>query len=453
MQNETVRDVIIVGGGVTGTALAKILSEYTNVESIALIEKAGTVGTINSHPLNNAQTSHDGSTETNYNLDHALEVRWASELLRHYALSKDDSTLFKITNRMALGVGDDEVQKLMKRYVDFKGHYPDLRLVGVRELTRIEPKIMEGRDPKQRIVAMVSDQGFAINYQRLSEYMLEDAKQSNKSFDCYFNTWVGEVDFKNEVYTLQTSRGPMRTRVLIFAAGAYSLKFAQELGYGLNYTIFPVAGSFVTTPKVLNGKVYPMQIEGMPFAAIHGDPDILDPTITRFGPTTKPLPLMERHHYNTMADYFRTGILSWAGLRSTAQVLWERNLIPYVIRNELYDMPFIGMRLFLNEVQKIVPTLRYEDLTLRRGAGGIRPQLVNMTTGQLEMGDSCIIGDKVIFNTTPSPGASICLGNAVRDTEQIMKFLGEGYRFRRDELMSDLNVADQELKHKVMYSA
>ena len=101
-------------------------------------------------------------------------------------------------------------------------------------------------------------------------------------------------------------------------------------------------------------------------------------------------------------------------------------------------MPIIGPLLFLQEVKTIVPTVRYGDLKLRRGAGGIRPQIVDLRTGKLVMGDVPLVGETCIFTTTPSPGASVCLANAKRDVARLVSFLGEGYRFDREAFEKEL---------------
>ena len=49
---------------------------------------------------------------------------------------------------------------------------------------------------------------------------------------------------------------------------------AKSLGYGKNLSFLSMAGSFYTAPKVLNGKVYTIQVPKLPFAAIHGDPEV-----------------------------------------------------------------------------------------------------------------------------------------------------------------------------------
>ena len=118
--------VAIIGGGVTGTALAYVLSKFTNIKELVLLEKNPWVAEVNSHPLNNAQTSHDGSTETNYDLEHALKVKVSATALRHYVDSKHDLTLTRKVRRMVIAVTTKEVKKLKERYAEFKPYYSDL---------------------------------------------------------------------------------------------------------------------------------------------------------------------------------------------------------------------------------------------------------------------------------------------------------------------------------------
>lgn len=444
--------VAIVGGGVTGTALAYVLSRFTNVSKIILLEKNPWVAQVNSHPLNNAQTSHDGSTETNYNLEHALKVRFATTALRRYVDTKDDITLSRKVRRMVIAITTKEIRQLIARYLEFKPHYPDLWLAHEDELAKIEPNLIKGREPWQSITAMGSDEGYIINYQKLAEYLTDDADNYNPAFEINFNSPVSlikKIDSRefnfNEPhepfsgYVLQTPDGLIFANTVVLAAGPYSLFFAQKLGYGLEYGILSVAGSFYDAGHWLDNKVYRMQVEGRPFAEIHGDPDILDMAKTRFGPTTKVLPLMERHHYETFKDFMQLPLLRTArGIISLFKIIWRRRLIWYVIKNILFDIPIIGKWLFLQEARQVIPMMRYRDLKLRKGVGGIRPQIVNLKTMDLEMGDASLIGDSIIFNTTPSPGASVCLGNAHRDAKRIVEFLGLGYRFDEELFEKEL---------------
>jgi malate dehydrogenase (quinone) len=39
----------------------------------------------------------------------------------------------------------------------------------------------------------------------------------------------------------------------------------------------------------------------------------------------------------------------------------------------------------------------------------------------------------VIFNITPSPGATTCLANAYEDVQSVINFFGGEYEFQKDE--------------------
>jgi malate dehydrogenase (quinone) len=54
------------------------------------------------------------------------------------------------------------------------------------------------------------------------------------------------------------------------------------------------------------------------------------------------------------------------------------------------------------------------------------------------MGEAKLEGDKIIFNITPSPGASTCLGNAYSDTSRIVEFLDNKFTFNKEAFEKDL---------------
>jgi len=199
-----------------------------------------------------------------------------------------------------------------------------------------------------------------------------------------------------------------------------------------------VAGSFYLAPGVLNGKVYTVQLKKIPFAAIHGDSEVHDQTKARFGPTAKVTLLLEKHNYATVIDYFRTAGISANAFISFFNILSEKVIWQYIIKNYLYDIPLIGKRFFLKEARKIVPSLQLNDLHLAKEYGGIRPQIINLQTKRLELGEAKIVGKDILFNITPSPGASTCLQNAFDDTERIISFLGQGFSFDKHQFLKDL---------------
>jgi malate dehydrogenase (quinone) len=435
-------EVLIVGGGVVGTALLYTLSKYTDIKNIALIEKYSDFGLVNSASYNNSQTLHFGDIETNYSIDKARSVKQMADMVMRYLESEKDPSsakkLFSKYSKMVLAVGKDQVQELKLRYPAFSELFPKLRIIERDEIGSIEPRVLEGRDPKQEILALVTEDGYTIDYKQLCHSFVDNALKKNPQLDIHLNTKLLKITRDEDMYSVLTDKGELRSSVVIIAAGGHSLMIAKSLGYGKNLAVLSMAGSFYTAPKVLNGKVYTIQVPKLPFAAIHGDPEVHSEQITRFGPTAKPIFQLERHNMSTFTEYWKTFGMGLSPILSLLKIISDKTLLKYIFVNFLYDLPLVGKRLFIKEVRKIVPSLKLSELKYAKGIGGTRPQIVNNTTRKLEMGEAKLSGEKIIFNITPSPGASTCLGNAYSDTQKIMEFLGNKFKFNKEAFEKDL---------------
>jgi malate dehydrogenase (quinone) len=435
-------EVLIVGGGVVGTALLYTLSKYTDIKNIGLIEKYSDFGLVNSASYNNSQTLHFGDIETNYSIDKARSVKRMADMVMKYLESEKNNPtgkkIFSKYSKMVLAVGANQVKELKQRYPAFSGLFPKLRMIERDEIGKIEPRVLEGRDPGQEILALVTEDGYTVDYKRLCHSFVDNALMNNPQLEIHLDTKLQKISKTGDQYSVLTSKGEFRSSVVIIAAGGHSLMIAKSLGYGKNLAVLSMAGSFYTAPKVLNGKVYTIQVPKLPFAAIHGDPEVHSEQITRFGPTAKPIFQLERHNMSTFFEYWKTFGLGLSPILSLLKIISDKVLLSYIFVNFLYDLPFIGKRLFIKEIRKIVPSLKLSELKYAKGIGGTRPQIVNNTTRKLEMGEAKLDGDKIIFNITPSPGASTCLGNAYSDTQEVIKFLDNKFKFNKEAFEKDL---------------
>ncbi len=435
-------DVLIVGGGVVGTALLYTLGKYTDIKSIGLIEKYSDFGLVNSASYNNSQTLHFGDIETNYTIDKARSVKRMADMVMRYLESHIEKSaerkVFSKYSKMVLAVGKEQVQDLRKRYLPFSELFPKLKMIGREEIGKIEPRVLEGRDPGQEILALVTEDGYTVDFKRLCHSFVDNALMKNHNLGIQLNTKLLTITRNGDHYNVLTDKGEMKATVVVIAAGGHSLMIAKSLGYGKNLAVLSMAGSFYTAPKVLNGKVYTIQLPKLPFAAIHGDPEVHSDQVTRFGPTAKPIFQLERHNMSTFLEYWKTFGLGINPIISLLKIVFDKVLFSYIFMNFLYDLPFFGKRLFIKEVRKIVPSLKISELQYAKGIGGTRPQIVNNTTRKLEMGEAKLCGDNIIFNITPSPGASTCLGNAYSDASKIIDFLGSRYKFDKESFERDL---------------
>jgi malate dehydrogenase (quinone) len=436
----SIYEVAIIGGGIAGTALLYSLSNYTNISRIALIEKNPEVALGNSHKTSNSQTLHFGDIETNYTLEKAQKVKSAASLVKNYILRNDpQQEIYSKYHKMVLAIGKEQTEELRERYKEFKSLFPLLKMIEKEEIELLEPNVVKDRAPEEEILALFTEEGYTIDFQKLAQSFLKKSINSEqKTIDLMMETKVKSIQKKGEVYQIQTDREVVVAKVVVITAAAYSLLFAKSLGYGKNYALLNVAGNFYLAPGVLNGKVYTVQLKKIPFAAIHGDSEVHDQSQTRFGPTAKVTLQLEQRNYPSVFDYFKTAGLSINAFISFFNILSDQVILKYILRNYIYDIPLIGKRLFLKEVQKIVPSIQVSDLQLAKGYGGIRPQIVNLETKRLELGEAKIVGENILFNITPSPGASTCLQNAEYDTEKILTFLGQDYTFDKNRFLQDL---------------
>lgn len=436
-------DVAILGGGVVGTAILYVLSKYTTLESIALLEKYPKLGQVNSNSRSNSQTLHFGDIETNYPLEKAKVVKGAAEMVVRYleGLKDKKSKIFQKGHKMVLGVGEKEVNGLEKRFGEFKRLFPNLKKLGVREIAKVEPEVVKGRNPKEPILALYSKDSYTVDFGRLAESFVENSlKETKKNIDVFLDTKVKSIKKNRGIYEISTNDQTISAKVVIVALGAHSLLFAKSLDYGKEYLILPVVGNFYSScRKILNGKVYTVQQEKLPFAAVHGDPVLGKPNETRFGPTAKVLPVLERRDITTFPEFIKSTGIDFRAVTSLFKIISDKVILKFIIKNLIYDVPLIGKKLFLEAVRKIVPTIKDYDCEFGKGLGGIRPQLVHKKEKRLLLGEAEIIGENIIFNVTPSPGATSCLKAAEKTTKKIMDFFAGAFKFDEKRFKSNFS--------------
>ena len=439
-------DVLIVGGGVCGSALLFVLARYSDLGRLTLVERYDALAQVNSKATNNSQTIHCGDIETNYTLEKAISVKRTADMIGHYAalLDPDEAgrCVFR-TPKMVLAVGERECTFLRQRFETFSPHFPAMEWLEREQIAEWEPAValVNGQPRPEPIAAIgIRRSPTAVDYEALAESFVEQARDamapsSGRQLDLRLGTRVRAIrpegdDPAQPRSFLVELEGPegshqLRARHVVVNAGAHSLLMAQQLGFGLQYSCLPVAGSFYFTPDLLRGKVYTVQNDKLPFAAIHGDPDVRAPGKTRFGPTALLLPLLERYKPASFWEFLKVLRLDWSVLSVLWQLFGVATIRNYILRNLLFEVPWLRRRLFLADARKIVPGMQLADLRFAEGYGGIRPQLIDKRNRKLMLGEVSIPAlPGLVFNVTPSPGGTCCLGNACRDLEAIEQRLG-----------------------------
>ncbi|HHO65598.1 MAG TPA: FAD-dependent oxidoreductase, partial [Epsilonproteobacteria bacterium] len=454
-------EVLIVGAGISGAALAYELARYTDVRNIAILEKYEKVAPLNTQGKANSQTIHFGDIETNYTVSKASITKKTAKMVEKYCLQhKLENEVIFSHQKMALGVGDREVEFLLERYEEFKELFPNLQVWDKEHLKEIEPKLVFDENGKERPETIVgigsTGEWTTVDYGKMTENLIANAKkEEGTETELFLNTQVTDINKREEGgYEIITKGGVTYSAdSVVVNAGAHSLFLAHRMGYGLDYATLPMAGSFyMTNQTMLNGKVYMVQNPKLPFAALHGDPDILENGLTRFGPTALVMPKLERFKPGTYLDFWKTLNFDANIVTIFWDLLKDSDIRNYIFRNFLFEVPYFNKKLFVKDARKIVPSLSVDDIHYAEGFGGVRPQVLDKKERKLMLGEASInTGEGVIFNMTPSPGATSCLGNAKRDVINLCAYLGKSFdkeKFEEELIEHNLpqSVIDEKLQ-------
>jgi len=441
-------EVVIVGGGISGAALFFELAKYSNAKNICMLEKYEALATLNSKGTSNSQTIHVGDIETNYTFEKAKITKRTAKMIEKFCLEYglQDKIMFK-HQKMALGVGEEEVEFITNRYNEFKEIFPYLELWDKEQLRELEPKLVyadkeQTIDRPEPIVAMgARDQYTTVDFGAMTNELAKAAQgaDESKTTDIFYNSEVEEIEQIGDKYKLTTVNGTVYTAdFVVVNAGAHSLYLAHKMGYGKHMGSLSMAGSFyITSGEFLNGKVYMVQNDKLPFAALHGDPDILEDGKTRFGPTALALGVLERYKgFKSVGQCIKTMNIDGNILKIFWDLLKDSDIRNYVFKNFLFEVPGINKKLFVKDAQKIVPSLSVDDIEYAKGFGGVRPQVLNKDEQKLMLGEASLSeGKGIIFNMTPSPGATSCLGNAERDIKVVCDYLN--LEFNEEQFLAD----------------
>lgn len=448
-------DVAIVWGGISGTSLQYAMRHIKEKGggnkqiSSVLIERQPIIGMLNSHHTQNSQTLHEWDIESNYAYDKSARVKESASLLQAYVetQAKRGNTMYKKTGKMLLAVGQKEVDFVTQRHQEFtveKKLFLNNRLLTREEIAVMEPSLVGGRDPNIPMAAYYSDNGMAIDFgevaQSFAKRTQEERSEVTKVLTGSEVVSIANVHHRNDLYEIFLNDGTVIwSRAVVVSAGAYTPVLMHKMWYGQDIGILSIAWHYYgikpSSRHKIRNKIYAVHTDkSLPFAEKHLDPEVDNPDVVRLGPTAFGIPFLERKKRTSFFDYM--GIINAKhDFQSFRNILRNPAIKKYIIRNFKYLIPIYGKRLFLKDVRKLIPTLQRDDIEELDGYGGTRPQMINRNTHALDFGEARVVpeGQNLIFNITPSPGASTCLGNAKKDIMTLMGMDGLKDQYEFDE--------------------
>ena len=207
-------DVVIIGGGASGTSLLYTLARYSTIPRVLLIEKYDKPGQVNSRASNNSQTLHVGDIETNYPLEKVRQVRPAALMLVRYAEMQPEAvrdTLLFTMPKMVLAVGEHEVSVLEKRFSDISSLFPDLQKIDREAIALIEPAVVAGRSVDVPLCALATLKGYAVDYERLAQSFVDEALRARPEYAVSYESEVVSIVREGNGYVIQMKGRGART--------------------------------------------------------------------------------------------------------------------------------------------------------------------------------------------------------------------------------------------------
>ncbi len=234
-------DVLIIGAGVIGCAVARELSKYN--ASVMVVEKnedvcAGT-SKANSAIIHSGYDAKSGTLKAKFN------VR-GNEMMD--ALCRDLDIPFKRIGSLTICTDEADIPALEElKARGEKNGVPGLKILDRDELLEIEPHIADGV-----VAALLAPTAGIICPFKLTIALAENACENGVEF--MLNTKVTNIEKTDESWKVTTTKGAYLTKAIVNAAGVYADEMNNMVS-DQKLTIIPRRGDYILLDRAADGYV------------------------------------------------------------------------------------------------------------------------------------------------------------------------------------------------------
>jgi len=385
-------DIVVVGGGIVGTATARELARAHPKLSIRLLDKERELARHQSG--HNSGVIHSGIYYTPGSLKAEL-CRRGGAMAKEFAA--EHAVPVVECGKLLVAASALEVERmalLRDRAICNGIAFED---VGRRELKELEPNV-------DGLGALLIGSAAITDYRAMTEALAAEAERLGVHQTRELE--VTGVEENTEYVVLRTATEMVRARFVVFCAGLQADRLARMSGIVTDFAILPFRGEFYDVAPERAGLVrrliYPIPDPDLPFLGVH-----LTPTVEG-GLTVGPNAVL-----GLAREKYRKGSVSWRDLRELATFpgTWRAARQHFVtgvreVRNSVWKAGY------LQQCRRYCPSLEMDDLSAREA--GIRAQAV--------LADGTFVHDFLLRRTgrtlhvvnAPSPAATSALAIAER---------------------------------------
>ena len=392
-------DVIVVGAGILGLAVARELLERYPKRRLAVLDKEPAVGRHQSG--HNSGVIHSGIYYAPGSLKARLCVQGAREL---YAYCERKGIPAERCGKVIVASSDDELPRLQNLHERGTANgVQGLELIDPQRLREIEPHCVGVR-------ALWSPNTGIVDFSRVVRAYADDVTSSGGDVLPGYAV-TGFVDRPDQV-VLETSAGEVEGRHVIACAGLYADRLARLTGAPRDPRIVPFRGDYwILRPdrrELVRNLIYPVPDPAFPFLGVHFTRRIEDGAVW-LGPNAVLAFAREGYRRLDLRPRDLAEAVLYPGFQKLARKFWQAGMAE-MVRD-------FSKTAFLRSLQRYIPELTLADLL--PGPSGVRAQALGP--------DGSLIDD-FVFNTqgrrivhvrnAPSPAAtsSLAIGREIANT-------------------------------------
>ncbi|MBQ6550645.1 MAG: NAD(P)/FAD-dependent oxidoreductase [Lachnospiraceae bacterium] len=234
-------DVVIIGAGVTGCAVARYLARYE--VNACVLERGSDVCTgtskANSAIVHAGYDAENGSLMAKYNVEGSLMME---------PLSKELDFAYDRCGSLVVCLSEEDLPKLWDLYRNGVANgVEDLRVIGRTELKDLEPNVSDNA-----VAALWAPTGAIVCPFGLTIALAENAYTNGVEFR--LNTEVLEVRRTENGYVIETNQGTVEAKAVVNAAGVYA-DVIHNMVSEEKMTIVPRKGEYMLLDHAAEGYV------------------------------------------------------------------------------------------------------------------------------------------------------------------------------------------------------
>jgi L-2-hydroxyglutarate oxidase len=385
------KDIVIVGAGIVGLAIARKLKLDNPKLDITVLEKEESIG---KHQTGrNSGVIHSGIYYKPGSLKATNCIRGYTMLLEY---CKQKNIHYDLCGKIIVATNESEISQLeeIKRRGEANG-LKDLKFLSESEIKVREPNI-------KGIKGIFVPQTGIIDFKEVAENYAKDF--INAGGELRFQTSVNNIHKTNNALTIETSNGTFEARHVINCAGLNSDRVARMTSPSVNLRIIPFRGEYYFLKEekkgLINNLVYPVPDPAFPFLGVHFTKTVHG--VVEAGPNAV-LSFKREGYTRTSFNLFDTiEILNWPGFYQIVKKYWRTGL------GEMKRS--LSKSSFTKALQQLMPSITEDDLVT--GVAGVRAQACD-SNGKL-LDDFSIIEDNLVTHicNAPSPAATSSLSIA-----------------------------------------